>query len=164
MGASTSNIHVINSTDTEGTINIIIENTPFSIRDESKPYFTTFSKFYGLLPTLVCWRSLFLQIDAELTDLDYEHFWLEGHASAVATMSIGTLTLGPIHFNVSSGLWGLRGLRGLVSIDDVDVLGGTQDGLSLGTNVTIGNPSNLNLGVGDLGTRYVILSSKYSRS
>jgi Protein of unknown function (DUF3712) len=79
-------------------------------------------------------------------------------------MSIGTLTLDPINFNVSSGLWGLRGLRGLVSIDSVDVLGGTKDGLSLGTNVTVGNPSNLILGVGDLGARYVILSSKYSRS
>jgi hypothetical protein len=92
-----------------------------------------------------------LHLDAELTDLDYEHFQLEGYAITVATMSIGTLTLDPINFNVSSGLWGLRGLQGLVSIDGVDVLGGTKDALSLGTNVTIVNPSNLNLGVGDLG-------------
>src|SRR6266436_1881527 len=70
------------------------------------------------------------KLDAELTDLDYEHFQLEGHASTVANMSIGTLTLDPIKFNVSSGLWGLKGLQGLVSIDGVDVLGGTQDALS----------------------------------
>jgi len=91
-------------------------------------------------------------IDAELTDSEYEHFQLQGSASAVANMSIGTLTLDPIKFNVSSGLWGLKGLKGLVSIDGVDVLGGTQDALSLSTNVTIDNPSSLNLGVGDLGT------------
>ena len=83
--------------------------------------------------------------------MDYEHFRIEGYASTIATMSIGTLTLDPINFNVSSGLWGLRGLQGLVSIDGVDVLGGTRDALSLGTNVTIVNPSNLNLGMGDLG-------------
>jgi hypothetical protein len=91
-------------------------------------------------------------IDADLTDSEYEHFQLEGFASAVANMSIGTLTLDPIKFNVSSGLWGLKSLKGLVSIDGVDVLGGTQDALSLSTNVTIDNPSSLNLGVGDLGT------------
>jgi hypothetical protein len=67
-------------------------------------------------------------------------------------MSIGTLTLDPIKFNVSSGLWGLKGLQGLVG---VDVLGGTQDALSLATNVTIVNPSNLNIGMGDLGMYYV---------
>jgi hypothetical protein len=90
-----------------------------------------------------------------LTDLDYEHFQLEGHASAVANMSIGTLTLDPIKFNVSSGLWGLKGLQGLVRIDSVDVLGGTQDALLLATNVTIVNPSNINLGMGDLGMYYM---------
>jgi hypothetical protein len=95
----------------------------------------------------------FVQIDKELTDSDYEHFQLEGYSSAVANMSIGTLTLDPIKFNVSSGLWGLKGLKGFVSIDGVDVVGGTRDALSLSTNVTIDNPSSLNLGVGDLGTR-----------
>lgn len=87
--------------------------------------------------------------------MDYEHFQLEGHASAVANMSIGTLTLDPIKFNVSSGLWGLKGLQGLVHIDGIDVLGGTQDALLLATNVTIVNPSNLNLGMGDLGTYHM---------
>lgn len=90
----------------------------------------------------------------ELTDSDYEHFQLEGYSSAVANMSIGTLTLDPIKFNVSSGLWGLKGLKGFVSIDGVDVVGGTQDALLLNINVTIDNPSSLNLGVGDLGTPY----------
>jgi hypothetical protein len=97
----------------------------------------------------------FLTIDDELTNSEYEHFQLEGYASAVANMSIGTLTLDPIKLNVSSGLWGLKGLKGLVTINGVDVLGGIQDALSLSTNVTIDNPSSLNLGVGDLGTPYM---------
>ncbi|KAI0256058.1 hypothetical protein BJV78DRAFT_435519 [Lactifluus subvellereus] len=130
LGASTSDIYVRNSTDTEGTIDITIKDTAFSIPDSSKPRFSAFN--------------------AELTDLEYEHFQLDGHSRAVVNMSIGTITLDPIKFNVSSGLWGLKGLRGLVSIDGVDVLGGTQDALSLGTNVTINNPSNLNLEIGDL--------------
>ncbi|KAH9961311.1 hypothetical protein BC827DRAFT_1260505 [Russula dissimulans] len=130
LGASTSEIHVLGSTNTSGTINITIENTALSVVEPNKPHFSSFN--------------------AELTDLDYEHFRLEGNARAVANMSIGTLTLDPIKFNVSSGLWGLKGLKGLASIDGVDVLGGTQDALSLGINVTIDNPSNLNLATGDL--------------
>jgi uncharacterized protein DUF3712 len=126
--------------------------------DESKSHFSAFSKFRHPQPRFVSAHHSFTS-DAELTDLDYEHFQLEGHASAIANMSIGTLTLDPIKFNVSAGLWGLKGLQGLVSIDGVDVLGGTQDALLLATNVTIVNPSNLNLGIGDLGTRYV-----YSKS
>ncbi|KAH8992759.1 hypothetical protein EDB86DRAFT_3078965 [Lactarius hatsudake] len=130
LGATTSDIHVLNSTDTEGTINITIVDTALSVPKLSEPYFSSFN--------------------AELTDLDFEHFRLEGHARAVANMSLGTLMLDPIRFNVSSGLWGLKGLQGLVSIDGVDVLGGTQDAMSLAINVTIDNPSNLNLGLGDL--------------
>jgi Protein of unknown function (DUF3712) len=93
--------------------------------------------------------------DAELTDQEYEDFQLEGHSRAIANMSIGTIILDPIKFNVSSGLWGLKGLRGLVSIDEIDVLGGTQEALLLGTNVTINNSSNLNLLMGDLGMVYL---------
>jgi hypothetical protein len=44
-----------------------------------------------------------------------------------------------------------------VRIDGVDVLGGTQDALSLATNVTIDNLSNLNLGMGDLGMYLCII-------
>jgi hypothetical protein len=151
LGASTSEIHVLGSTNTSGTINITIENTALSVVEPNKPHFSSFSMSYSQLSS-GCRNSFLLRTtDAELTDLDYEHFRLEGNARAVANMSIGTLTLDPIKFNVSSGLWGLKGLKGLASIDGVDVLGGTQDALSLGINVTIDNPSNLNLATGDLG-------------
>ncbi|KAI0063538.1 hypothetical protein BV25DRAFT_1915044 [Artomyces pyxidatus] len=129
-GASTSEIHVINSTSTVGTINITIDNTALQVPDPNHPHFS--------------------QFNADLTDLMYEDFRLEGHARAVADMSLGQLTLDPINFNVSTGLWGLKGLQDLVEIDGVDVLGGTSEAMTLGINVSITNPSNLDLGTGDL--------------
>ncbi|THH12496.1 hypothetical protein EW146_g7640 [Bondarzewia mesenterica] len=130
LGMSTSEIRVINSTNTQGTINITIQDTAFQVPDPNHPYFS--------------------QFNADLTDLFRSNFRLEGHARAVANMSIGEITLDPIKFNVSSGLNGLQGLKNMVRIEEVDVLGGTSDGLNLGINVSIFNPSNLVLDTGDL--------------
>jgi len=152
LGASTSDIRVLDSTNTSGTITITIEDTALTVADPNKPHFSSFSMFsYSHLSSGYRRSFLLRTTDAELTDLDYEHFQLEGKARAIANLSIGTVTLDPIKFNVSSGLSVLKGLRGLVSIDGVDVLDGTQGALSLGINVTIDNPSNLNLTIGDLG-------------
>lgn len=49
-------------------------------------------------------------------------------------MSIGQVALDPIKFDVTSGLQGLQGLNNLVTIGDVDVIGGTQDAIQLGIN------------------------------
>ncbi|OBZ73242.1 hypothetical protein A0H81_06855 [Grifola frondosa] len=130
LGMSTSEIKVINSTSTEGTIDIVIENTALQVPDSSHPHFS--------------------QFNADLTDLLRSDFQLVGYARAIASTSIGNITLDPIMVNVPSGLDGLRGLKGLVSIDSVDVLGGTNEAISLGINVTISNPSNLRLETGDL--------------
>ncbi|KZT27986.1 hypothetical protein NEOLEDRAFT_1129882 [Neolentinus lepideus HHB14362 ss-1] len=130
LGASSSAISVVNSTFTQGYINISIENTSLNCPDPSHPVFS--------------------QFNADLTDLYNSEFLLVGHARAVANMSIGQLTLDPINFNVSSELLGLQGLRGSTVIHAVDVLGGTQDAIRLGINVTIANPSNLILHTGDL--------------
>ncbi|KAG5222581.1 hypothetical protein IMY05_C2488000400 [Salix suchowensis] len=62
-------------------------------------------------------------------------FRLVGNSRAIANMSIGTITLDPIKVNVSTHLQGLQGLKGLVSIDSVDVLGGTTEGITLGSMV-----------------------------
>ena len=51
---------------------------------------------------------------------------------------------------MTSGLDGLRGLKGDTVITTVDVTGGTPDAILLGINVSIFNPSNLELAVGDL--------------
>lgn len=79
------------------------------------------------------------------------NFQFIGSSRAVAGLSIGTVVLDPIKFNVSSGLTGLNSFNTQPTvINSVDVLGGTPDYISLGISVTIYNPANLNLGVGDL--------------
>ncbi|EIW52711.1 uncharacterized protein TRAVEDRAFT_134842 [Trametes versicolor FP-101664 SS1] len=129
-GRSTSDIKVINSTFTQGTIDITIEDTALDVPDPSRPVFSKFN--------------------ANLTTTSHTPFQLQGHARAIANMNIGQVTLDPIKFDVTSGLQGLQGLNNLVTIGDVDVIGGTQDAIQLGINVSIVNPSNLKLSTGDL--------------
>jgi len=83
-------------------------------------------------------------------------------------MGIGQITLDPIKINVTTHLNGLQGLKGMTTIQKVDVLGGTSEGIQLGIGskghltanhyvaytfaVVINNPSNLALSIGDLGS------------
>ncbi|KAJ3838704.1 hypothetical protein F5878DRAFT_725102 [Lentinula raphanica] len=129
-GASTSSIEVVNSTFTAGTINITIVNTNLSVPDPEHPNFS--------------------QFNANITSLPSVDFQLVGHSRAIANLSIGQITLDPIKFNVPSSLDGLQGLNGLTTIQSVDVIGGTTEGITLNINVFIVNPSNLNLSTGDL--------------
>lgn len=46
LGASSSDIRVMNSTDTEGTINITIINTPLEVGNDAHGLFSQFSEFY----------------------------------------------------------------------------------------------------------------------
>ncbi|KAI0631497.1 hypothetical protein C8Q77DRAFT_1218963 [Trametes polyzona] len=130
VGKSISDIKVVNSTFTQGTINITIEDTALDVPDPSHPVFSRFN--------------------ANLTATSHTPFQLQGHARAVANMSIGQVTLDPIRFDVTSGLNGLQGLDNLVKIGNVDVVGGTKEAIQLGINVSIFNPSNLQLDTGDL--------------
>ena len=70
-------------------------------------------------------------VDRNLTDSTQLPFQLEGHARAVANMSIGQITLDSIKFNVTSGLNGLQGLNNLVQIGSVDVVGGSTEAIHL---------------------------------
>ncbi|KZV76329.1 hypothetical protein PENSPDRAFT_747787 [Peniophora sp. CONT] len=133
LGASTSNVVVYGPTNTSGTIDIQIVDTPLYVGTESHSTFSLFT--------------------TDLTNVYHEDFQLVGRSHAVANLSIGQLVLDPINFNVTSGLYGLQGLQGLVAIGTPDVVGGTTDGINLNINVTITNPSNLNLAVGDLQTQ-----------
>ncbi|GLB37240.1 putative protein of unknown function (DUF3712) [Lyophyllum shimeji] len=130
IGASRSSISVLGPTDTEGSINISISNTQLTCPEPQHP---AFSKF-----------------NADLTRLDVASFRLVGQSRAVANMSIGQITLNPIKVNVSTTLNGLKGLQGLTTIKDVDVQGGSKDGINLGIDVSIFNPSSLDLATGDL--------------
>ncbi|KAF9451269.1 hypothetical protein P691DRAFT_757432 [Macrolepiota fuliginosa MF-IS2] len=130
LGASTSSITVLGEADTQGTINITIANTNLTCPDPQHPAFSTFN--------------------ANLTSSDVANFRLVGNSRAIANLSIGQITLDPIKVNVSTQLQGLQGLKGMTQIQGVDVAGGTTDHINLNINVTISNPSNLNLSTGDL--------------
>ncbi|KAJ4468227.1 hypothetical protein J3R30DRAFT_3715154 [Lentinula aciculospora] len=129
-GTSTSSIEVINSTFTAGTINITIENTNLSVPEPEHPNFSGFN--------------------ANITSLPSVEFQLVGQSRAIVNLSIGQITLDPIKFNVPSSLNGLQGLNGLTTIHAVDVIGGSTEGIMLSINVSIINPSNLNLTIGNL--------------
>lgn len=63
-------------------------------------------------------------------------FRLIGHSRAYVKTSIGQLYLNPINVNVSTTLNGLQGLKGLTTIQSVDVMGGTTQGIQLGIGGT----------------------------
>ncbi|KAG2078952.1 hypothetical protein BDR04DRAFT_1124058 [Suillus decipiens] len=130
LGASTSSITVLSPTDTEGTINITIVNSVLNATDPEHGSFAAFNM--------------------ELTDSTTTDFLLVGNSRAVANTSIGQITLDPIKVNVSTDLNGLQGLKGYTTIGAVDVMGGTQQALNLSIDVSIYNPSNLDLATDDL--------------
>ncbi|KIM45161.1 hypothetical protein M413DRAFT_332807 [Hebeloma cylindrosporum] len=130
LGASTSSISVLSSTDTSGYINISIADTKLSCPELQHPAFSAFNE--------------------ELTSSDVTEFRLIGTSRAVANMGIGQITLDGIKVNVSTTLNGLQGLKGMTTIDSVDVTGGTSEGISLEIDVSIFNPSDLKLSIGDL--------------
>ena len=132
LGQSSSDIKVLGPTDTQGTITITIDDNPLVVPSTSEHHdrFSTFN--------------------VNLTQQTESSFRLVGQARAVANMSIGTITLDPIKFDVPSQLVGLDGLRNATTIESVDVLGGTSEALTLAINVSIHNPSNLNLYTGNL--------------
>ncbi|KIJ67573.1 hypothetical protein HYDPIDRAFT_180379 [Hydnomerulius pinastri MD-312] len=130
LGASTSSISVLGPTDTQGQIDITISDGTLNTTDEEHGSFSAFN--------------------AELTDSEITEFLMVGNSRAVANTSIGQITLDPIKVNVSTSLNGLRGLKGYTTIGSVDVLGGTQQALNLGIDVSIFNPSSLQLATGDL--------------
>ncbi|KAF7301181.1 hypothetical protein MIND_00682600 [Mycena indigotica] len=130
LGASTSKIAVYGPTNITGQVDISINNTNLNSADVDHPTFAAFNK--------------------DLTNKDVAPFRLVGHSRAVATLALGTITLDPINVNVTTSLKGLQGLKGMVTIGSVDVQGGTTDGITLGIQVSINNPSNLKLAIGDL--------------
>lgn len=130
LGASTSEIKTLGSTDTEGTIDIKIEGGTLNSTNGEHPNFAAFN--------------------TELTDSTVIEFLLVGNSRAVSNTSIGQITLDPIKVNVSTSLNGLQGLKKYTTIGNVDVLGGNQQALNLSIEVFIYNPSNLQLATGDL--------------
>ncbi|WFC96532.1 hypothetical protein MBRA1_003193 [Malassezia brasiliensis] len=74
-----------------------------------------------------------------------------GSSVAVTDTPVGRIVLNGIKFSVKSGLLGLQGLNHYpTTINGVDVIGGTSDGLKLSVNTTIINPSNVNVQSGNV--------------
>ncbi|KAF9484472.1 hypothetical protein BDN70DRAFT_122528 [Pholiota conissans] len=130
IGASTSSISVLDSIHTSGYINITIVDTRLSCPDSQHDALSAFN--------------------VDLTNSEVAEFRLVGKSRAVANMSLGKITLDGINVNVSTTLNGLHGLKGSTTIDNVDVIGGSTSGIELDLQVTIVNPSNLDLALGDL--------------
>lgn len=77
-------------------------------------------------------------------------FQAQGAAKALTNTPIGEILLDAIKFDVTTGLIGLNGLTTYPTIiDSVDVTGGASDAIQLAVDLTLVNPSNLNLSVGD---------------
>ncbi|WFD34248.1 hypothetical protein MCUN1_001085 [Malassezia cuniculi] len=74
-----------------------------------------------------------------------------GEARALSDTPVGRILLDGIKFDVVSGLLGLQGLVSKPTIiQGVDVVGGTANGIQLSVNTTLYNPSNVNVGAGDV--------------
>jgi hypothetical protein len=130
LSPATSDIQTVSSSLTRGTIDITLAPSALQVPANA--------------------HSQFANFNADLTQNQQATFQLVGKAKTVARLPIGLITLDPIKFNVTSSLAGLRGLNGYTWIDGVDVIGGATDYLKLAINVTIDNPSALNLQAGDL--------------
>ncbi|KAG8833980.1 hypothetical protein FRC17_009762 [Serendipita sp. 399] len=130
LSTASSDIRVVSSSLTEGSVDITLAPSALRVPSNAHNQFGEFNK--------------------GLTQSRQATFQLVGSAKTVATLPIGTITLDPIKFNVTSTLDGLQGLNGYTHINGVDMTGGTSDYLELSIDVNIYNPSSLNLQAGDL--------------
>lgn len=96
-------------------------------------------------------RREFEQFQKEFTFADKVPKLFNGTSSALSDTPVGRILLDGIEFSVESGLLGLQGLNHYpTTIDGVDLIGGTREGLTLAVNTSIYNPSNVNVQVGNV--------------
>ncbi|CAO3592898.1 unnamed protein product [Absidia cylindrospora] len=87
----------------------------------------------------------------DLTASDLYTFGVTGIATTKTQTPIGDITLGGITFSVPTALHGLQFLNSTATvINSVDMTGGTQEALQLDIGVTMGNPSDFSMTVGDV--------------
>ncbi|CAO3627231.1 unnamed protein product [Cunninghamella blakesleeana] len=87
----------------------------------------------------------------DLTASDLYTFGVNGLATTKAKTSIGEITLGGVMFEVPTSLHGLQFLNSTpTNINSVDMTGGTKEALQLDIGVTMGNPSDFSMSVGDV--------------
>ncbi|CEG74411.1 hypothetical protein RMATCC62417_09637 [Rhizopus microsporus] len=93
----------------------------------------------------------FNQYVYSLTAANNYTFGVAGNATTKVNTPIGPITLGGISFSVPTSLRGLQFLNSSATvINSLDVTGGNTDGLVLGINVTMVNPSDVAITTGDV--------------
>ncbi|KAI9304283.1 hypothetical protein BJ944DRAFT_153106, partial [Cunninghamella echinulata] len=86
-----------------------------------------------------------------LTASDLYQFGISGIATTKTSTPIGDITLGGITFSVPTALRGLQFLNSTpTAIKSIDMMGGTKEALQLNIGVSMGNPSDFSLSVGDV--------------
>ncbi|CAO3620373.1 unnamed protein product [Cunninghamella echinulata] len=87
----------------------------------------------------------------DLTASNLYTFGVNGLATTKAKTSIGEITLGGVMFTVPTSLHGLQFLNSTpTTINSVDMTGGTKEALQLDIGVSMGNPSDFSMSVGDV--------------
>ncbi|CAO3627243.1 unnamed protein product [Cunninghamella blakesleeana] len=105
----------------------------------------------GSLTALPGKNDAFDSYTYDLTASDAYTFGVNGLATTKAKTSIGEITLGGVMFEVPTSLHGLQFLNSTpTTIGSVDMTGGTKEALQLDIGVTMGNPSDFSMSVGDV--------------
>lgn len=96
-------------------------------------------------------ENIFNEYAYELTASQNYSFQVSGSALTKAITPIGPVTLSGINFTVPTSLVGLQFLNtSETTINSLDVVGGTNDGLQLAISVTMNNPSDFSIATGDV--------------
>jgi len=109
-------------------------------------------------------REQLIAFQNAFTFSDAADFQTSGFAKAVTDTPLGRVLLDGIKFDVGTGLRGLQGLTAYPTIiNHVDVLGGTNDAVSLVVATTVVNPSNINITSGDAHFLLEVSQDSWSR-
>lgn len=83
-------------------------------------------------------------------------FQVGGNVTAQAVTAIGNITMGGIAFNLPTNINGLKFLNSTpTTVNGVDMTGGTSENLLLSINVTMDNPSDFSMSVGDVNFAFI---------
>ncbi|CAO3592056.1 unnamed protein product [Absidia cylindrospora] len=105
----------------------------------------------GSLAALPGMNDAFTDYTYDLTSSDLYTFGISGMATTKTRTPIGDIVLGGIEFTVPTSLRGLQFLNSTPTvINSVDMTGGTSKALQLDIGVTMGNPSDFSMSVGDV--------------
>ncbi|CAG8529027.1 4934_t:CDS:2 [Ambispora leptoticha] len=114
-----------------GKIDSKIPPTPFSVIKGAEPNFQDFSEH--------------LTMDSSVV------MTMKGSANSIASTSIGEVEIKGIKFIVDTQLQGLQGLQVKpATINSLSVTGGTKDYMIINLSVTLFNPSNVKISMGDV--------------